>query len=127
MKHIAFAVLVAAGLFGQGDTNSPIGVWRGESLCTSSKPSACKNEKVVYYIEAAANRSDQVMIRADKIVDGQAVTMGEGPWDYDAAKHTLGMGPDGRRWLLKIAGKRIDGTLTMSDGEIFRKMTLTKD
>jgi hypothetical protein len=30
-------------------------------------------------------------------------------------------------WLLKIAGDRIEGTLTLADKTIFRRMTLKKD
>ena len=66
-------------------------------------------------------------VRADKIVDGKAITMGSGPWRYDKAKQTLSMESPQRVWLLKIKGKQIQGTLTESGGVLFRRMTLTKD
>ncbi len=51
--------------------------------------------------------------------------MGTGEWRYDG--HTLEMRVPRRVWLLKVAGGRIDGTLTLADGTVFRKMTLDKD
>jgi len=108
------------------DANSPIGVWRGDSICTTTAPS-CHNEKVVYHIEAIAGQPDSVMIRADKIVDGKAITMGSGPWQYDKSRRTLSWQSGERLWLLTIKGKQMEGTLTMSDNTVFRKMTLRHD
>ena len=51
------------------------GVWRGESICVQ-QGTACNNEQVVYYVDAIADHPDQVQIRADKIVNGEAITMG---------------------------------------------------
>ena len=51
------------------------GVWRGESICVQ-QGTACNNEHVVYYIDAIPDHPDQVQIRADKIVNGKAITMG---------------------------------------------------
>lgn len=105
--------------------DSPVGVWRGESLCTTDAP-ACHNETVVCYIQAIADKPDSVFIRADKIVDGKAITMGSGPWLYNRARRTLSMESDGRLWLLNINGKRIEGTLTAPDHVVLRRMTLAK-
>lgn len=106
--------------------DSPIGVWRGDSVCATSPP-PCNDEKVVYYIEAIEDKPDAMNIRADKIVDGKPITMGSGPWKYDKAKQTLSMETAQRVWLLKISGKHIRGTLTESGDVVFRRMTLTKD
>jgi hypothetical protein len=118
------ALLIGVAL--NAGTDAPIGVWRGESLCAGSAPS-CHQEQVVYYIEAIADKPDSVLIRADKIVNGSAITMGSGRWKYDAAKHTLAWETAQRVWLLHIEGKRIEGTLTMPDGVVFRRLTLAKD
>ena len=109
----------------QAGADSPAGVWRGESVCTTSAPS-CHDEKVVYYIDAVADKPDAVFIRADKIVEGKAIAMGSGPWRYNRAMHTLSMESGQRLWLLNLNGKRIEGTLTMPGNVIFRRVTLTK-
>lgn len=106
--------------------DSPIGVWRGESRCATGAP-ACHNENVVYYIEAIPDKTDSVMIGADKIVDGRAIPMGSGPWKYEPAKQTLSMKFGRQLWRLTIRGKRIEGTLTVPDNVVFRRMTLVKD
>src|SRR6478736_3742105 len=55
---------------------SPLGEWKGESLCTV-KPSACHDEVVVYEITAPAkNKPDMLVWKADKIVNGERQNMG---------------------------------------------------
>jgi hypothetical protein len=102
------------------------GVWRGESICVQ-QGTACNNEQVVYYIDAIPNHLDQVQIRADKIVNGKAVTMGSGPWAFDADHQTLKWETPHQVWLLSIHGPRMQGNLTLSDGTLVRKMTLQKE
>jgi hypothetical protein len=122
--------LYAVGTAGQKKTeaeaDSPVGICRGESLCTTPA-TACHNENVVYYIEAIADKPDSMFIRADKIVDGKPITMRAGPWEYNRVKHTLSWESKERHWLLSIRGNRIDGTLTESNNVVFRRMTLTRD
>jgi hypothetical protein len=105
---------------------SPVGVWRGESLCKGDS-SSCKDEKVVYYVEAVADKPDSMFVRADKIVDGKAITMGSGPWHYNAAQQMLSWETPQRTWVLTINGHQIEGTLTLPGSVIVRRMTLKKD
>ena len=102
-----------------------IGTWRGDSLCVSGR-GACVDEKVIYYISATAS-SARVSIRADKIVDGQAITMGTAEWQYDADHHTLTWETPRQTWLLRVAGKSIEGTLTLADKTVVRRMTLKRE
>jgi hypothetical protein len=108
------------------ESRPPVGIWRGESVCATSAPS-CHDEKVVYYIEAVPGKPDRVFIRAEKIVNQTAITMGSGLWQYNAAKHTISWDSAERLWLLNINGRRIDGTLTERGGVVFRRMTLSRD
>lgn len=91
-----------------------------------SAPS-CHDEKVVYYIEAVLGKPDRVFIRAEKIVNGTAIRMGSGLWQYNAARHTISWDSAERLWLLNISGRGIDGTLTERGGVVFRRMMLTRD
>jgi hypothetical protein len=102
------------------------GVWRGDSLCASDG-TACVNERVVYYITAIAGKAGVVTIRADKIVNGQAVTMGTAEWTHDTEHHTLIWETPRQTWLLKIDNDAIDGTLTLADKTVVRRMRLKKD
>src|SRR6266849_7994750 len=124
---LALVVLACSARAGTAAAASGIaGTWRGQSVCVTAD-SACHNESVVYYIKEVPDRPDLVLIQADKIVDGKAITMGSGPWQYDRARQTLELRSPQRVWLLKITGNRIEGTLTIADKTVFRKMTLAKD
>jgi hypothetical protein len=122
--------LAGSGMFSarlvSAEKSGVAGTWRGESVCATDAP-ACHNERVVYYIKDIPDRSDLVVIQADKIVDGKAITMGTGRWQHDRVQHTLEWRMPSQVWLLKVTGSRIEGTLRFADGTVFRKMTLEKD
>jgi hypothetical protein len=118
--------LINASQAAGGEDVRVTGTWRGESVCTTPAAS-CHNEAVVYYIEDVPDRPNLVTVRADKIVDGKAVTMGAGQWTHDRVHHTLEWRSTERVWLLAVSGNRIEGTLTLADKTVFRKMTLKKD
>lgn len=121
-----FAQAFLAGVCMAAPASGLAGTWRGQSICPTDAP-ACHNENVVYYIKDVPDRPDLVLIQADKIVDGKAVTMGTGQWQHDRAQHTLEWRMPQRVWFLKITGNRIEGTLTLPDKTVVRKMTLDKD
>jgi len=104
---------------------SVAGTWRGESICATAA-TACSNETVVYSIKEVPERADVVMIHASKIVNGAPVTMGEGPWKFDRSSGTLEWRTTRQVWLLKVADDRIEGTLTLADQTVFRKMSLKR-
>jgi hypothetical protein len=111
-----------------GMADSPgAGVWRGESLCTNTASASCRNETVVYYIRDVPDRPNAVLIRADKILDGKAITMGTGEWQYDRTRQTIEWQMPQQVWLLRLDGNRINGTLRLADGTVVRDMTLKKD
>jgi hypothetical protein len=103
------------------------GVWRGESLCTETASASCRNESVVYYIRDIPDRADAVTVRADKIVDGKAITMGTGEWQYDRTRQTIEWHMPHQVWLLRLDGNRINGNLRLADGTVVRDMRLKKD
>ena len=127
-----FVTLMAGGLVTLGtspasaETSSPVGTWRGDSVCATDA-SACHNEQVVYYIKDVPNSPNLVSIQADKIVGGKPITMGAGEWQYDRVRSTLEWRMPKQAWLLNIAGSRMEGTLKHSDGTVLRKMILEKD
>jgi hypothetical protein len=102
------------------------GVWRGESICAPGRP-ACVDEHVVYYITALPGKADVVSIRADKIVDGRAVTMGTSDWTLDGMHHTLTWDLPRQSWRLAVDGDTMTGTLTLADKSVVRHMTLKRD
>src|SRR5215471_12924071 len=120
------ALATPSTLLALAETSGLAGTWRGDSIC-ATEASACQNERVVYYLKDVPNRPDLVLIQADKIVDGKPITMGTGEWQYDRVRSTLEWRMPKQVWLLKITGSRMEGTLTLTDGTVFRNMILKKD
>lgn len=121
----ALVLLPDLGIPAQNDS-AVTGVWRGDSICATDG-SSCRNERVVYYIKTVPDKPEVMFVRADKIVEGKEITMGAGEWEYDRAGHTLVMRTEQRSWRLKFEGNRMEGTLTLADNTVFRRMTLNKD
>jgi hypothetical protein len=101
-----------------------IGDWTGDSIC-QVKNSPCHDEKVVYHI-AKGSDLDHVRVSADKIVDGRAINMGTGDYTYNRSNSTLLNETAGRIWKFTINGNRMEGTLTMPDNTVYRRVTLKK-
>ena len=128
MRLLSCCLLMAYSFVGtemSAETSAVAGEWHGQSVCVT-EASACRNETVVYYVSDIPDRPDVVTIRADKIVDGKAITMGTGEWHYDRSQPKLEWATSQQTWVLRINGSRIDGTLTLANGTLLRKMTLEK-
>jgi len=56
-----------------------LGTWRGTSICVNLEASpGCKNEEVIYeFRELTPPAAGKLNLKAEKIVDGKAVPMGE--------------------------------------------------
>ena len=128
--RVAAACLVlglAALAAGQTNSASPLGKWKGESLCTV-KPSACHDETVVYEITApASNRKDVLVWKADKIVNGEQQNMGSLVCTYAAGKNTFSCDiPNRGKWEFQVNGDAMSGTLKLADGTLFRKVSVKR-
>ena len=90
------------------------GSWRGKSVCTDRKAApACKDEEVIY--EFTPMGETKVHQKADKLVDGNRVTMGELDFDYDAAGRIWKSEFESPRfhgvWSISVSGDRLTGML----------------
>jgi hypothetical protein len=80
----ALLVLAAIGMWAaeMGDLNEFLGTWRGKSTCVNREAApACIDEVVVYEVRRS-DTPNAAVLRADKIVDGQRVPMGELAFAY---------------------------------------------
>ena len=123
---LAGACLSARSVSAQVSTPaaSPIGVWRGTSLCRVH-PSPCKDESVVYRI-TRVNASDSLSMDARKIVNGQEEEMGViacGP-RASAAQLTCTM-PNGV-WRFTIRGDSLVGDLRLPDNTKYRDISTVR-
>ena len=107
------------------DESKLAGTWRGDSLCVE-KGTACHDEVAVYRIAAIPGKRGYFTVTGGKVVDGKEIVMGSGEWRYDGAKHTLtGDLPRGVI-ILKRDGDKLEGTFTLPDKTVLRRITLKK-
>ncbi len=101
------------------DTSGAAGTWKGSSIC-QVKSSPCNNEVVIYYI-TPDEKPHQYAVQMNKIVDGKEEDMARIPATYDARTHKLtGIMNNYPAWKFTVTGNRIDGTLVLADGTLYR-------
>jgi hypothetical protein len=114
----ALAALLTGGGFAQGPRSGLVGTWRGTSLCLDRVAlPACADEQVVYDITAPPDRPDAMTVKADKIVDGRRVPMGEVTFTPDTASG---------RWVSEIKTPNVHAVwhLRLHDGVLSGGMFL---
>lgn len=100
------------------------GVWRGHSVC-EDKSSPCHDELNVYRFSRVAGKANTFLVTASKVVDGREIVMGSGEWKYDEGKKTLESEQPPIR--MTIDGKKMQGTLRLADGTVYRRIYLNKE
>jgi hypothetical protein len=104
---------------------SPIvGTWRGHSVCLV-KSSPCRDEVNVYRFSKLRREPASFSLTASKVVDGKEIVMGSGECTYNAVKLVVECKSPSIR--LAVEGNRMEGTLTLTDGTVYRRMDLKKD
>jgi hypothetical protein len=111
---------------------APIGTWRGTSTCTDRVAApACHDEVVVYEFTAGA-KPGAVRWKADKVVDGQRVPMGEMDLAFDTDdacwKAEVTSPRSHSTWCLVVDGSHMTGTGRLLPGkQTVRKIDVHKD
>ena len=62
-----------------------------------------------------------------KVVDGREVVMGSGEWRYDASTRTLSTELPQGDIILVANGDKMQGTLTLHDKTVIRRITLKRE
>jgi hypothetical protein len=132
---LAVVVSAAGSAAGQNDgrTTSPgngestlAGDWRGDSICVV-RESACRDEDSLYHLSKAPDKADHYSLKADKIVEGKPVTMGTTECAYDRTRHVLECAISANATLrFSINGNTLQGTMTIQDNKLWRRITLKK-
>jgi len=109
---------------------SPVGTWRGDSICVGNRP-ACKNEDVVYRFEALPGKPSMLIQFADKIIEGKREPMGKLEFTYDQAAGTLTgefrRGQTHILWELTMSGDKMDGKLLiLPERSVGRRVALKR-
>ena len=107
------------------DDSSVAGDWRGNSICVV-RESACHDEDSLYHVARLAEKPTWFSMKLDKIVDGKPVTMGTQECNYDSTKKSLVCEFPRCVMRFTIQGDKMEGTMTLTDGTLWRKITLKK-
>ena len=98
--------------------SSPVGVWRGTSVCRV-RPSPCNDETVVYRI-TRVNASDSLSLDGRRIVNGQEVEMGVLVCRLDASGAQVTCTIPHGVWRFAVRGDSLVGELRSPDNTKFR-------
>ena len=106
--------------------DSPLGNWRGMSIC-QVRPSGCHDEDSLYHVKQLATAPDTFELQADKIVNGKTVTMGTSSCSYGAAGQLVCPIPaSGATSTFEVHGDDMKGTMKLQDGTVWRKLALKR-
>lgn len=103
-----------------------VGTWRGSSQC-AVKSGPCHDEINVYRFSKIPAKPGWFSGTGSKIVDGKEILMGQLNWTYDATSHALKSESSGARFQLLVDGNKMDGTLTLPDKSVYRRIHLEKE
>ena len=129
---LALAIAGSARAAEKGDLGEFLGTWRGTSTCVNRQIApACKDETVVYDVRRS-DKPQTATLKADKIVDGQRVPMGEFDFVYDAKEGCWRSEFSTPRfhgaWCLKVQDKAMTGSLLDLPGKVeVRQVQLKRD
>ena len=121
----AMSVSVHAGK-ANADEQALVGDWRGDSICVV-RPSACHDEKALYHVKKTGDAPDHYTMDLDKIVEGKPDYMGTVECTYAPEKHKLTCSRPNLVLNLTLDGKNLNGTMNLSDGKLWRNITLRHD
>lgn len=130
---VAALFLMARLAQGEGAANQIVGTWSEPSACVDRQAApACKDEQVVYDIQANAGKPDTVTVKADKVVDGKRLPMGDLEFTHDSKTGSWTSELETPRvhgqWRLTVSGATLTGTLTLLPSKaVVRKVDLRKD
>jgi hypothetical protein len=126
-------LLVCAAGFSSGTAQTPqsgaeertlTGDWRGDSICVV-RESACHDEKALYHVKRSG-QPGRFLVQGDKIVDGKPVPMGSINCTYSSGNRMLSCEFPKGKLSLKLEGGRLEGSMNLPDGTLWRKIALQK-
>jgi hypothetical protein len=103
----------------------PTGNWYGDSVCQVEN-SPCKTEKVVYRLIQMDDAATKFMMQADKIINEKPEFMGTIEFQFDEKSKTLLGKYRNDVWKFTIKGQEMEGTLTLADGTVYRRIKVAK-
>ncbi len=129
LTGLAVASLLACGAGAQSPPQqaaavTPVGVWRGTSVCLV-RPSACKDEIVVYRI-ARTNTADSIALDGRKIVRGEEEEMGVLACRFTPPNALLTCVMPQGTWQFRVSKDSLVGELRLSNNTKVRDVRTSR-
>lgn len=102
-----------------------VGTWQGDSECAVAN-SPCHDERNIYRISEVTGKIGVLHVVGEKVVQGKDIVMGSGDWIYDPAKHILLSETSNGTFRLVVSGGSMEGTLTLPDKTVYRRIHLKR-
>ena len=123
LTGLAVASLLPRGAGAQSQSRqpaatTPVGTWRGTSVCLVH-PSSCNDEIVVYRI-AHANAADRLTMDGRKVVRGEEQEMGVLTCHFTSQDGSLTCAIPQGIWQFRVRNDSLVGELRRSDNTKFR-------
>ena len=122
LASLAVGILFARGAGAQSlpqqTAMTPVGIWRGTSVCLV-RPSACRDEIVVYRI-AHTKTADSLTLDARKIVGGEEHEMGVLTCRFTSSNGLLTCAIPQGTWQFRLRNDSLVGELRLPDNTKFR-------
>lgn len=119
-------VAISSAQTAKPDNDALIGEWSGDSICVV-RPSTCADEKSLYHIRKIGDQPNRFSMQGDRIVDGRPVNMGTADCVYVPDKRALTCDLPAGSIHLTLKDNRLEGTMHLSDGRLWRNISLKKD
>lgn len=88
------------------------------------RPSPCHDEIVIYDVTQVHGK---LQWKASKIIEGQEQWMGTLECDFEVTKRAAVCNiPNRGQWRFHVDGDSMTGTLNLSDGTLFRKVSVKR-
>lgn len=129
---VTCAALAYPSISRAAESERLMGTWRGTSVCTDRVAApACKDETVIYDFTARA-KPESVHWKADKVVEGKRLPMGEFDLVYSPSDSCWRAEITTPRvkvvWCLAVDGAALTGTAILLPGkQIVRKVEARKN
>jgi len=128
LAGLAVVILIARHAGAQSPSQqslvTPVGTWRGTSVCLV-RPSSCNDETVIYRI-ARTKAADSLTIDGRKIVGAEEQEMGVLTCHFTAPSGPLTCAIPQGTWQFRLRGDSLVGELRQPDGTRFRDVRTTR-
>ena len=122
LTGLAIVSLLARGAGAQSPSQpaamTPVGTWRGTSVCLV-RPSSCNDEVVVYRI-AHTSAADSLTVDARKIIRGEEQEMGVLSCRFTSPNASLTCSIPQGTWQFRVRNDSLVGELLLPDKTKFR-------